>query len=346
MTPVVLRRRGWWRAARSIAALLPVVAGMVVFSQPVSAYLKFGFAVNGQVVTVKWNRTPVQYFVNDRGGPGVTATAFADALAAAFRTWEAVPSASIRYQFGGFTSSMPLMEEGRTTIGFLAAPELERVLASTSLLFDEGTGELIEADIFFNSAFSWSTAAAGEAGRFDLETIALHEIGHLNGLGHSAIGETEAGVGGRRVLAAEAAMFPLAYGPGTALHRSLRADDIAGISDLYPDGDFEQSTGSISGRVTKNGSGLFGAHVVAFNPATGTLVGNFTLNSNGSFSIAGLTAGPHILRVEPLDDADVESFFVASTVLDVDFRALFHDRVVVAPPGGDSGSIEVRVVPK
>ena len=346
MTSLGSPRRRRSRIRRSIAALLTIVACTALLGQPVSAYLKFGFSVNGRVVTVKWNRTPVQYFVNDRGGPGVTATALADALAAAFRTWEAVPSASIRYQFGGFTSLTPLIEEGRTTIGFLVAPELERVLASTSLLFDEGTGELIEADIFFNSAFSWSTAAAGEAGRFDVETIALHEIGHLNGLGHSAIGETEAGVGGRRVLAAEAAMFPLAYGPGNAIHRSLHADDIAGISDLYPDGNFEEGTGSISGRVTKNGSGLFGAHVVAFNPATGTLVGNFTLNGNGSFSIAGLTAGPHILRVEPLDDADVESFFVASTVLDIDFRAMFHDRVVVAPPGGDSGSIELRVVPK
>ena len=331
---------------RSIIALLSVVAWWALLGEPLSAYLKFGFSVNGRVVTVKWNRTPVQYFVNERGESGVTATAFADALAAAFRTWEAVPSASIRYQFGGFTSSMPLVEEGRTTIGFVAAPELERVLASTSLLFDEGTGELIEADIFFNSAFLWSTAAAGEAGRFDVETVALHEIGHLNGLGHSAMGETEIGIGGRRVLAAEAAMFPLAYGPGNAMHRSLRADDIAGISDLYPDGDFDERTGSISGRVTKNGSGLFGAHVVAFNPATGAMVGNFSLNGNGSFSIAGLTGGPHILRVEPLDDADVESFFVASTVLDLDFRAMFHDRVVVAPPGGDSGAIELRVVPK
>jgi hypothetical protein len=330
----------------SITPFLTVVMCLTLLGQPLSAYLKFGFSVNGRVVTVKWNRTPVQYFVNERGGPGVGASAFADALARAFGTWEAVPSASIRYQFAGFTGISPLEEDGRTTIGFLAAPELERVLASTTLLFDESTGELLEADIFFNSAFLWSTAAAGEAGRFDVETIALHEIGHLNGLGHSAIGETENGVGGRRVLAAEAAMFPLAFGPGNALHRSLRADDIAGISDLYPDGDFDDDTGSISGRVTKSGTGLFGAHVVAFNPATGALIGNFTLNGNGNFSIAGLAAGPHILRVEPLDDADVESFFVEGTTLDINFRAMFHNQVVVAPPGGDSGSIEIRVVPK
>ena len=86
-------------------------------------------------------------------------------------------------------------------LGFRSRPDLDRVLASTSFLIDSSTGALIESDIFFNSAFPWSVAAAGEAGRFDLESIALHEIGHFSGLGHSALGETELiATGGRRVL--------------------------------------------------------------------------------------------------------------------------------------------------
>src|SRR5262245_45312131 len=333
------------RMQRTVLIVMVLAFGLAT-ARPVSAYLKFGLSVNGSVVTVKWGALPVRYFINDRGGPGVSANAFADAVGRAFGTWEAVPSAAIRYQFGGFTASMPGDDDGRTTLGFLAAPELERVLASTSLLFDEATGELLEADIFFNSAFAWSTSAAGETGRFDVETIALHEIGHLNGLGHSAIGETEVAGSGRTVLAAEAAMFPLAFGPGNVLHRTLRPDDIAGVSDLYPDREFEADHGSISGRVTKNGAGLFGAHIVAFNPATGELIGNFALNENGNFSIAGLTPGPHVLRVEPLDDADIDSFFEVPAPLDLNFRVGFHPKVVVAPRGGDSGAIEVKVQPK
>jgi len=126
----------------------------------------------------------------------------------------------------------------------------------------------------------------------------------------------------------------------------LQPDDIAGISDLYPDGGFNEKTGSVSGRVTKNGQGVFGAHVVAFDPKTGQLVGNFSLNADGTFSIAGLQPGPHVLRVEPLDDADTDSFFEMSEPTDLNFRVAYHDRLIIVPKGGDSGAVSIAVVPK
>ena len=110
--------------------------------------------------------------------------------------------------------------------------------------------------------------------------------------------------GGRRVVASGAVMFPISFGAGVTLDRELQPDDIAGVSDLYPDGSFRQDTGAARGRVTKNGAGVLGAHVTAFNPRTGTIIGGFTLNRDGEFQIAGLTPGPHVIRVEPLDDGD------------------------------------------
>jgi hypothetical protein len=113
---------------------------------------------------------------------------------------------------------------------------------------------------------------------------------------------------------------------------------------LYPSDAFQEDTGSIGGTVTKDGVAIFGAHVVAFNTRTGTLVGGFTLNDRGEFGIAGLEPGSYVVRVEPLDDADVEAFFTRP--VDVDFRASYAARVVVVPTGGASGAVNVAVRPK
>jgi hypothetical protein len=263
----------------------------------------------------------------------------------AFQRWQTVPTSSISYSYAGLTLARPGEGDGSSTLGFESHPELDRVLAATDFLFDRTTGELLESDIFFNSAFQWSVAADGESGRFDLESIAVHEIGHFSGLSHSALGETELSPTGRRVLSAESVMFPIAFTAGSIASRTLKADDIAGISDLYPDGEFPDK-GSVSGRVTRSGTGVFGAHIVAFDPATRELVAGFTLNDQGDFSIGGLSPGPKIIRVEPLDDAELDSFFDTARPLQLDFRVLLFERLVVVPRGGDSGSIEFSVVPK
>jgi hypothetical protein len=316
------------KARRSKYAIAVLIMAAMLFAQsaPAFAYLKFGVQASGGPVPLKWTRTPIRR---------------------AFSTWQAVPTASIAYQFVGFTAALPSQEDGQSTLGFASRPELDRVLGATDILVDNATGEIVEADIFFNTAFPWSVAAAGETGKFDLESIALHEIGHLSGLGHSALGETELRPdGGRRVLAAEAVMFPIAYPAGNISARTLRADDVAGISDLYPDGGFSTTTGSVSGHVMHNGVGVFGAHVVAFDPAGGSLIGSLSLDDQGSFSMLGLSPGPHVIRVEPLDDADLESFFNSSMTVDLDFRATFVTRLVVVPQGGDSGSVEIAVAGK
>ncbi|MEO8256795.1 MAG: matrixin family metalloprotease [Acidobacteriota bacterium] len=333
------------RPTRRLAALAAMLALVVAHAAPVAAYLTFGIQSAGRQIPLKWPAAPVRYFVSDQGAPGVAPDAFQSAVGRAFATWQGVPTASIAYQFVGTTGALPLDEDGQSTLGFLARPDLDRVLASTSFLVDLSTGELLESDIFFNTAFRWSVAAAGESGRFDLESVALHEIGHMSGLGHSALGETELlAEGGRRVIAAEAVMFPIAYGPGNISGRSLRDDDKAGISNLYPDGGFDAKTGSISGTVTRDGRGVFGAHLVAFDLGSGSLVGNFSLNDRGAFSIAGLSPGPHLIRVEPLDDVDVDSFF--DLAVNAGFRPAFFERLVVVPRGGDSGPLEIKVVPK
>jgi hypothetical protein len=335
------------RRVRPLVASLLV--GCVAAGSPVpaSAYLKLGGRANGRTVQLKWERLPMRYFISNTGVPGVTPAQFEAAVGRAFQTWANVSTSTFSGTFAGFTTASARDDDGMTAIGFLPRPDQDRVLAATRILTNELTGEIVEADIFFNSSFPWSVSASGESGRFDVESIALHEVGHLLGLGHSAIGETELQPGGRhRVIASAAVMFPIAFTAGNIEERMLHADDIAGASDIYPDGDYRSRTGSISGRVTKNGQGVFGAHVVAWNQRTGALVSGFSLGSDGSFVVAGLSPGPHVLRVEPIDDGDVMSFFSDEADVDIDFRAAFHDRLGVAPRGGGGDRVEIRVVPK
>jgi Matrixin len=328
---------------RRIAAIM--VLALVPASQPARAYLKFGVELDGQEKPLAWAQTPVRYYVTDASVPGVSADDLKAALGRAFGTWQAVPTASISYEFAGFTSALPGEDDGRSTLGFLDRPELDQVLASTNLLIDDATGELLEADIFFNSAFDWSVAADGEPGRYDLQSIALHEIGHFSGLAHSALGETDLTPQGRHVIASGAVMFPIAFPAGSIAGRALQPDDIAGISDLYPDAGFARDTGSLSGRIVESGRGVFGAHVVAYDLTRKTLVGGFTLDDEGHFTIGGLEPGPYVVRAEPLDDADVDSFFAEGDI-DLDFRVRFAPRLVVVPRGGGSSPVTVEVSPK
>jgi Matrixin/Carboxypeptidase regulatory-like domain len=321
--------------AATLAALLTIGS-----TSPL-AYLKLGASLNGRVIDATWQRQPIGYFISDNPGNGLTPADLMGAAARATATWSQVESANVRFSFQGTTSAQAEGIDGRTVLGFINRPDLDRVLGATSFMIDARTGEIAEADIFFNSRFLFSATANGQADRIDLESVVLHELGHLLGLGHSAIGETERiSNGGRRVIGSGAVMFPIALTSGAIADRVLQPDDIAGISDLYPAGT-ANDTGGIVGRVTKNGQGVIGAHVVAFSPESGIVVGNFTLNSNGDFVIAQLPPGPYILRVEPLDDADPDSFFPAA--IDIDFRVAYAPRMVVAPRGGSSRPIEIEV---
>lgn len=186
-------------------------------------------------------------------------------------------------------------------------------------------GQILDADIYFNSGDSNVTFAAPLAlsahpKSYDLESILTHELGHSLGFSHSAIWS--------------AMMFPYAHMPGTFStprpsaelpDGPLGDDDRTGLRILYPDASDSAHIGSIEGRVVPANplslpaspvgvTGIFGAQVVAFDSATGAVIagtiggwscaGPGPAQFDGSYKIERLPVGrTYTLYAEPLDGA-------------------------------------------
>ena len=115
-------------------------------------------------------------------------------------------------------------------------------------------------------------------------TILTHEFGHSLGLQHTKL----SGIMTTLVTRTSTKASP------------LDADDIAGISFLYPTAAFLANTGSVQGTVTLSGTGVNLASVVAISPSTGAAIGAMT-NPDGTYSIDGMPPGQdYLVYVHPL----------------------------------------------
>jgi hypothetical protein len=253
------------------------------------------------------NKT-VPFVINLDGLQKLTAgdnvTALVSQLRRAANTWN-IPTSDLRLAYDGvvtgeFTPSGPAIE-----IVFADLPPGLVALGGPTVVGD-ATSDLktpfipiarsivmLNKDQSPRPGYTASSAASyGEA--FFL--TAVHEIGHTLGLQHtltSSVMSTE-------VTRAATKAQPLA------------ADDIAGISGLYPKAGFASSVGSISGRVTLGGGGVTLASVVALSP-DGVSVSSLT-QPDGSYTITGLVPASYYLYVHPLPPATQGETYPANII--------------------------------
>jgi hypothetical protein len=145
-----------------------------------------------------------------------------DAVTTAFSfSWEGATDA------GAGACDDSISADGLNTITF-STQLTQGTLGRTCTLFRAPNAPLEEFDMEVNVNGPWSAATPTPAGRYDLASTILHELGHAAGIGHPC----ESGACSPAERAS--VMYPTLK-DGTQ-KRSLTPDDVAALLALYPGG--------------------------------------------------------------------------------------------------------------
>jgi len=228
------------------------------------------------------NGNTVPFFISGAGPssmyPGDSMQAIISQISAAANVWNGVATSSIQLAFGGLYSAGTTQSAPGIQIEFsddippgllaVSAPQTFGNLASgPNGSFIPVNLSLMELPSNLNAVFN------GPSYSEEFFVTVVHEFGHTLGLQHTL-----------------ASSVMSTYNTTASTKATpLGADDIAGISLLYPAGKYLSTVGSISGKVTLNGNGVNLASVVAIaanSPAISTLT-----NPDGTYEINGIPTG-------------------------------------------------------
>lgn len=196
--------------------LLPL-ALLLLLSLSLTTSRAFAWEINktGSGRDIKWSNGNASYFINPASGPAGAI----DAVQSGMQTWSVVPSA--KFAFSGSQSSANCTEASGGPNGICFGPVNQKgVVAQNTFWYDPSSGEMLHSEIVFNTNYQWSIN--GTATSFDVQEIITHELGHTLSLKDEY-----------QPAQSENTMYGYAAYNETK-KRSLEADDIAGISYLYP----------------------------------------------------------------------------------------------------------------
>lgn len=233
-----------------------------------------------------------------------------EAARAAVDKWNAVRTSAIRLALEEATVARDwgTLADGVNTIGFSGFPPFVSAtwpFSINSARIEDGV--ITGCDIELNPEAATRLEEGQRYAARWVEVHILHQLGHCLGLGH-----TEAALGSRWFLpeieSEEGSPAPSAvFGPvmswGGATNR-LTADDIAGVSALYPTPSFAAEYGSVRGTLERS----FGTPAAHFYVRTFVVGGpdgaeegpGAFADAEGRFLIEGVPPGPTMLVIHPI----------------------------------------------
>jgi hypothetical protein len=131
-------------------------------------------------------------------GSGLTTAEMRDAVSAAAETWDAATNQNLFHDGRAVvTTAVQGKYDKQNVISFINYNPRCTALASAGTwyqIYKPGTNfqqrydgkpgneyPIVESDIAFNNNYKWTTT--GESGKYDFQSVILHEMGHTIGLG-------------------------------------------------------------------------------------------------------------------------------------------------------------------
>ena len=334
--------------SRCFSSLVLAVAIATVTAIPAGAYQHFSQATGGTGVSPnRWQALPIPITV-DNGPTDIsaeigTAVATWNDVATAQAVWgtptQAVDGTGAALDFtaanmgtawgnlsGDGSHEVVFDEDGTALTALGLAPESVNGFGPSRKRVSGGVAVIDDMYLLIN----------GSRADFDRRATEVHELGHTLGLAHSSVGFYLDKPGALSAVTElnVPTMHPYSVGGGEQ-RRTLESDDVASLSELYPEGTFTSTFGTLTGTVTRCGSDdpVLGANVRAVNVANPaiqlTRVTGFDGNDAGRYTINGVPPGDYLILVEPLSgDADYLDRLAMFTRVDTDFTHEYYNETL------------------